>query len=321
MKAKKLICTVLAALALCCFAACGKEEQEEGVHACADNLVMVPPVDSTCLVQGHKAYYRCTVCEKIYSNREASTPLTEDAMLKDPIPHELKLTVETVGNYTCFYYCSSCGHYFSDANGKTEIPYADLQDGSVTPIKLNEVATGNILVTKSCVAESEFEDINEDFTFRCFLGWSKEGATFEEFEEGQVSLYLNLNRIETLSGGQNWYNCGIGYDAERGLCFKDFESGALEKVSSDLSVLFKEQGGIYVRLVRKGTKVSLYLEDKHGMPRFITDNDHFGISSPLVRLAANDPAPGVTAQLGWTPFVRKTAICLGIANARCVFDD
>ena len=94
----------------------------------------------------------------------------------------------------------------------------------------------------------------------------------------------------------------------------------MEKADKEFNDLFLEQGGIYVRIVRKGTTVSFYFEDAFGIPRLIRSNSNFGTASPLVRLAANDPAPGVTAELGFTPFVRETAMCLGIGNPRCVFE-
>ena len=320
MKVKKLLCGALAfLLSVSCLVACG--EKEKDTHVCAENLKLIPPADSTCLVQGHKAYYLCTVCDKIYSDNAATNPLTEGATLRPLMPHETEVCNETVGDYSDFYYCRTCGKYFTDEPGGTKIPYSELTDSSVKPVKLTDVSTGNLLITKSVDNSAAFEDIYEDFTVRFFVGWSNaESDSYEDFTDGNVAVYINLNRIETLSGGQNWYNFGVGYDAERGLCFKDFESGEMETASQEFNSLFLKKGGIYVRVVRKGGTVSFYFEDAFGVPRLIRSNGNFGTSSPLVRLAANDPAPGTTAKLGWTPFVKETAVCLGIGNPRCVFD-
>lgn len=317
MKTKKLVCGAIAlVLSLGCLAACGKE-----THNCADSLIYNEPVDSTCILQGHSAYYECSECGKIYSDRNASIWLSEDAVLKKLNNHSTEICNETVGEYSDFYYCKTCGRYFVEQSAKTEIPYSALTDNSVTPVKLTDVSTGNLFITKSVNESASFEDVYDDFTVRMFVGWrNAEGKTYEELTEGNVAIYFNLNRIETLSGGQNWYNFGIGYNGDSGLRFKNFESGAMEKADKEFNDLFLEQGGIYVRIVRKGTTVSFYFEDAFGIPRLIRSNSNFGTASPLVRLAANDPAPGVTAELGFTPFVRETAMCLGIGNPRCVFE-
>lgn len=42
----------------------------------AHTLELVPAVDSTCIVKGHDAYYKCKVCGKMFADNAAATPLT-----------------------------------------------------------------------------------------------------------------------------------------------------------------------------------------------------------------------------------------------------
>lgn len=323
---KKIIAVISAlcmSLAILTFSACTDKNGNipDADEPCVHDIVKVEPKDADCLNEGYYAHYACTKCGAIFGDRKGEKPVSEDKIRIEKLPHAIQVQNETVGNYTKFYYCTSCGHYFADSNGQTEIPYSELTDNSVTPVKIADLqSAGNLFVTRSFNSQSEFEDITGDFTLRMFAGWrSTEGKSITEFPSGQtVQVNFNLNRIETITPpvpGDIWYNFGLVYNKASGLGYKKLQSNnALAK--AEFNSLFLEKGGIYIIVVRKGTTVSFYFEDKFGMPRLIDTNNDFGGSGNLVRFAAN-VAVGAD---GWVPFVKNAAICLGIANPRCLFE-
>lgn len=322
---KRLTAAFLASIISLTFfsvAACADNEGGDTDKPCTHNVVKVEPKDADCLNEGHFAHYACTKCGEIFSDSKGEKPISKDLIRIDKLPHVTQVQNEAVGSYAKFYYCSSCGHYFADSKGNTEIPYSELIDTSVTPKKLDSLSNaGNLFVTKSYNPQSEFEDITGDFTLRMFAGWrSSDGKSISEFPSGQnIQVNFNLNRIETITPpihGDIWYNFGIAYNVSTGLAYKKLQGGNAT-VKGEFNSLFLEKGGIYIRVVRKGATVSFYFEDKFGMPRLIDSNNEFRQNGTLVRFAAN-VAVGAD---GWAPFVEDAAICLGIANPRCAFDN
>lgn len=323
-KSVAVVSAVCMSFAMLSLAACSDKEEEnpDVTQPCAHNVVVVEPKDPDCMHAGNFAHYACTECGEIFSDSKGTKPIAEEKIIIEKLPHTTQVQNESVGEYNKFYYCSTCGHYFADSSGKTEIPYSELVDSSVTPLKLNDLTSdGHILVTKSYNPQSEIEDIDGDFTIRFFAGWkSSDGKSISEFPSGQtIQVNFNLNRIETLGSsvpGDIWYNFGIAYNASTGLSYKKLQA-ANASAKAEFNSLFIENGGIYIRVVRKGTTVSFYFEDKFGMPRLIDSNSDFGGSGTLVRFSANT----AVKTDGWAPFAEHTAICIGIANPRCSFEN
>lgn len=327
MSVKKSVAVISAlcmSFAILAFTACSDKEDgnQDANLPCTHNVVLVEPKDPDCMNEGCFLHYACTECGAVFGDSKGEKPISEDKIRIDKLAHATQVQNETVGNYSKFYYCSTCGHYFADSKGNTEIPYSELVDRTVTPVKLNNLSNaGNLFVTKSFNSESAIDDISGDFTLRMFAGFRNgDGKSIAEFPSGQtVQVNFNLNRIETITPpvpGDIWYNFGIAYNVSTGLAYKRLQGGNAS-AKAEFNRLFVENGGIYIIVVRKGTSVSFYFEDKFGMPRLIDTNNEFGGSGTLVRFAANT---AVVAD-GWTPFVENAAICLGIANPRCAFDN
>ncbi len=294
------------------FTAC----KDETDAPCNHTITKIAQKDADCKNEGNFEHYKCTECGELFSDGDGLNIISVEKITITKRPHTAQFQDETVGKYKNFYYCSSCGGYFTDKTCSTEIAYSELEDSSVKPVKLPDLSDyGNILVTKSISPSSDFDDISSDFTVRMFVGWTnKDGKGISEFPEAaKVQTNYNLNRTETLNG-DGWYNFGIGYNT-KGLTYKRLQSGSVESAKTEYTTLFRKNGGIYVRIVRKGFNVSFYFEDKNGKPRFIDGNDEFKGSGTLIRLAANK-AEGAD---GWLPFVKNAAICIGVGNPRCVF--
>lgn len=309
MKKFKALISAVCALVMCggMFVGCGGDNKNNQTPVCKhENLQKVEGKDSTCLEEGNYTYYKCE-CGELFSDKNGTKPTTSEDITIDKMRHDMHYYDETVASYDGYYFCDTCGRYYEDKAGNTQIPYEELLDSSVTPVSLPNGWAD------SSGANAE----NRDFTIRCFIGWTdSQGKNISAFPEtGLVWVNVNLNRKVTITTNDGWYNFGVAYNKAQGLQYKDFEAGALTKVSHEFNALFLELGGIWVRVVRDGTKCSFYFEDKYGIPILISSNANFGADEALCRFAFGQ------AELvnGWTQSPSRAEICWGIANPRCVF--
>lgn len=318
-KSRKLLRGVavlsLAAMLLFGMAACAEDtesqKQEEVTPTCAHNLTHVNRTEPTCISDGNIGYYVCSVCNQRYFDEAATIELSEENIVVPKTAHSLEqhAAAENVAEY---WNCIACGKYFLDAQAASETTYKELYKDYYHPIKLADVTTGDIFN-----ADSEISPLYDNFTFRCFMTWSgAEGENISKFpDQGRVQVNINLNR-EGAGSRVDWYNFGIGYTKADGLTYKPMVSGACYSAPEAFSELFVKQGGIYVVVVRDGTTVSFYFEDENGERTLINSNSGFGADEAVVRLAANQ-AEGID---GWIPSTSDTAICIGVADPKCIFD-
>lgn len=289
------------------FAGCGSQKENDKPAACAHtNLQKVDGRNPTCFEEGNYTYYQCG-CGELFSDKNATKPTTEADVKIAKTRHDMHFYEEQVADYNGYYFCNTCGRYYQDNNGNTQIPYDELLDSSVEPVKLlNGWAD-------PAGANSE----TRNFTIRCFIGWTSQSGDFSDFPDtGKVWTNVNLNRKCTLQN-TGWYNFGIAYDKANGLRYKNFEAGHLTDVNPEFTTLFVKQGGIWVRIVRDGTNCSFYFEDKYGIPILISSNANFGEDEALYRFAL-----GEWEQVdGWTQSALKAEVCWGVANPRCVFNE
>lgn len=293
-----------------------------GETACEHELTAVTHKDATCSETGNISHYCCGKCNALYFDEEGNIELTEESVLIARPAHSIEHYAEIEGDGMNrprreYWYCFACGKYYADADAQTEISYSEIFAGAFDPVRLTDVTTGNIFVSSSAMPA-----IRDDFTFRCFFGFTNtdgdrltdaNAASFPN--SGKAQINFNLNRECTLNN-TGWYNFGIGYNGKEGLYYKQLQSGTNVAVDKELNDLFLERGGIYVIVVRQGTKISFYLEDKNGTPRLMDSDTTFGATDALIRLAAN-AAENVN---GWTSSVTKTAVCVGVSDPKCVFD-
>lgn len=87
---------------------------------------LVPGRESSCIVAGNTAYYKCKVCNNLFDNEEGTSPTTEAAHERDLAAHNLK-KVEAKeasciekGNIA-YYQCSVCEKLFSAEDNTEEI--------------------------------------------------------------------------------------------------------------------------------------------------------------------------------------------------------
>ena len=97
------------------------------VPATGHTVELVPATEPTCGKEGNTAYYKCTACEKYFSDEAAENEIADKAsVIVAPLPHtltahEAKAATCTEAGNIAYWTCDVCEKVFSDENGKTEI--------------------------------------------------------------------------------------------------------------------------------------------------------------------------------------------------------
>ncbi len=289
----------------------GEGSTEPTEQVCEHSLSRVNGTEPTCLAEGNISHYKCSLCGKTYFDEEARIELSAENIAIAKVNHTIE-HYTAKGSVTEYWRCIACDNYYTDQALTQTTTYEQLYKDYYNPIKLADATgSGNMFD-----ASSEISPLYRDFTFRCFIGWTSDAGDISQFpEEGEVQVNINLNRIGAGSR-VDWYNFGVGYSKKLGLFYKPVESGDRKIASEDLSKLFVKQGGIYVIVVRQGATVSAYFEDADGNRHLFTSGSKFGAEEAVERLAANNAASAA----GWVTSVTKTAICIGVADTKCIFD-
>lgn len=291
-------------------------ETESGrgqMQVCEHQLSRVNRTEPTCVTEGNISHYRCSLCDKIYFDEKAKIELSAENITIAKVKHTIE-HYSADGTVAEHWRCIACEHYFTDEALTQETTYKQLYKDYYNPIKLPDITGSGDIFN----AASDLSPLYDDFTLRCFIGWTSEAGDLSKFPEtGEVQVNINLNRIGVGTRPNiDWYNFGVGYSQKMGLFYKIVQSGDRMKASAELSELFIKQGGIYVVVVRQGATVSAFFEDADGNRHMFTSGSEFGAAEAVERLAANN----ASTLNGWTTFVTETAICIGVADIKCIFD-
>lgn len=117
----------------------GKEVSDEAVilpvSNAKHNLTFVPGIAATCRRTGTKEYYKCSICDKMFSDETCAEQITD---LELPLaPHNVKQIA--AGEATCYsqahiahYVCETCGALLktNDANSDDRYSYEEVYTGS-----------------------------------------------------------------------------------------------------------------------------------------------------------------------------------------------
>ena len=186
---KALVCAVSVLTCAGLFTGCGggNGDEKDETPACAHtNLTKVDGKDATCYEEGNYVYYECE-CGELFSDKNAQRPTTSDDVKIEKLRHDMHRYEELVGSYNGYYFCNSCGRYYEDFTGNSEIPYSNFADSSVAPVAL----------PNGWADPAGANTENRDFTIRCFIGWTNEaGKTFTDFpDSGTVWVNGNLTKV------------------------------------------------------------------------------------------------------------------------------
>ena len=208
---------------------------------------LVPAVEATCIDKGHRAYYACSGCSKLFADENATEELTEaDVTPKtDPTNHvggtevlNAKDATYTEEGYTGDTCCKSC--------------HAVISYGHVIP-KLTPVPTPIIPVTPSEPAQLPFNpnagsntnkfpftDVPSDSWYYSSVkaAWENDlidGVTANEFKPNAtltvaqtIKLAAALHQLDRTgevslkNGGANWYDSYVSYAVTNGIIEKDY---------------------------------------------------------------------------------------------------
>lgn len=105
------------------FVGCGEVEPEPHTHS----LALVSKKEATCTEAGYEAYYKCSGCDKLFSDKEGKNEISAPEAIA--AAHKIEAVAKqdatcTVEGYEAYYKCSVCNTLFSDAEGKHTITAA-----------------------------------------------------------------------------------------------------------------------------------------------------------------------------------------------------
>ena len=200
MKGKKklavLFTAALLALSLGVFAACANEEH---------SLSYVGEVAATCTDAGHRAYYLCSHCGKLFADENAETELSDEdvtiaALGHDMTHHEaVEATCTEAGNIE-YWSCSRCNLNFSDEAGTKEVASVTLPAGHdiewVNAVEPTVSAEGMLAHYECSRCDKCFEDADGETEI------SREDLVLAQLIEQQVSVTVVVydtagNKVES----------------------------------------------------------------------------------------------------------------------------
>ena len=208
---------------------------------------LVPAVEATCVDMGHRAYYTCSGCSKLFANENATEELTEaDVTPKtDPTNHvggteirDAKDATYTEEGYTGDTYCLGCGNKIAEGHAIPKLTPAPAPVLPVIPSKpaqlpFNPNAGSN-------VSKFPFADVPSDSWYYSSVkaAWENnliDGVTANEFKPNAtltlaqtIKLAAALHQLDRTgevsltSGGANWYDSYVNYAVTNGIIEKDY---------------------------------------------------------------------------------------------------
>ena len=112
---------------------CGEViKAQEVIKAAGHDMTAVAAKEPACIENGNIAYYVCDVCQLIYADEEGEKELSLAEVIIPATGHgELTYHAGTAASCvtngkTAYYECPDCGLIFADAEGETELSYAEL---------------------------------------------------------------------------------------------------------------------------------------------------------------------------------------------------
>ncbi len=208
---------------------------------------LVPAVEATCVDMGHRAYYTCSGCSKLFADENATEELTEaDVTPKtDPTNHvggteirDAKDATYTEEGYTGDTYCLGCGNKIAEGHAIPKLTPAPTPVLPVIPSKpaqlpFNPNAGSN-------VSKFPFADVPSDSWYYSSVkaAWENgliDGVTANEFKPNAtltvaqtIKLAAALHQLDRTgevsltSGGANWYDSYVNYAVTNGIIEKDY---------------------------------------------------------------------------------------------------
>ena len=102
------------------------EENSWIIPATGHNMTATAAKAATCTEPGNSAYWKCTVCNKHFSDAEGNAEIEENSWIIPATGHNMTATAAKAATCTepgnsAYWKCTVCNKYFSDAEGNAEI--------------------------------------------------------------------------------------------------------------------------------------------------------------------------------------------------------
>ena len=208
---------------------------------------LVPAVEATCVDEGHRAYYTCSGCSKLFADENATKELTEaDVTPKtDPTNHvggtevlNAKDATYTEEGYTGDTYCLGCGNKIAGGHAIPKLTPAPAPVLPVIPSKPAQLPFNPN--AGSSVSKFPFTDVPSDSWYYSSVkaAWENgliDGVTANEFKPNAtltvaqtIKLAAALHQLDRTgevslkNGGTNWYDSYVNYAVTNGIIEKDY---------------------------------------------------------------------------------------------------
>ena len=208
---------------------------------------LVPAVEATCVDEGHRAYYTCSGCSKLFADENATKELTEaDVTPKtDPTNHvggtevlNAKDATYTEEGYTGDTYCLGCGNKIAGGHAIPKLTPAPAPVLPVIPSKPAQLPFNPN--AGSSVSKFPFTDVPSDSWYYSSVkaAWENDlidGVTVNEFKPNAtltvaqtIKLAAALHQLDRTgevsltNGGSNWYENYVNYAVTNGIIEKEY---------------------------------------------------------------------------------------------------
>ena len=193
---------------------CGKT-QERDVDALGHDMLAIEEQSSTCIEQGHNAYFQCQRCELYYRDETGLMPTTPEAELRPLTTHSLTKVEAREASCTEFgcidhLECLNCGGFFlSKADGsRTQVDRSEVVTAEALGHNLSKVAA----VPATCTEQGTIEYY---VCSRCKHGYADETAEKSLTDSDVMVAALGHDLVKhdatestyTTYGNREYYTC------------------------------------------------------------------------------------------------------------------
>lgn len=161
------------------------QTKEVEIAALGHKMTAHDAVDATCTAAGSSAYWSCETCGKFFSDANGENEIEGNSWVIAALGHNMTAhaavpaTGDTAGN-SAYWSCETCGKYFSDANGETEIEenswVISALGWDVTFVYGNGTDNTVVHVAHNQTVEEPTEPTREGFSFGGWFADSSETA-------------------------------------------------------------------------------------------------------------------------------------------------
>lgn len=181
--------------------ACG-DKKTTTMSAAGHYMTYSAAKEATCTEEGSTGYYYCSNCGKYFSDESGTNEIAQSDAVIETLSHTLTYTAAKAA--TCkekgniaYYSCSTCGKYFADEEGTTELSSTEIAtEKTAHSLKKSEYKAA------TCTEEGSYEYY---YCTVCNNHYSDEGQTPVSKSWGKIekTAHNYVNGVCTVCGDKN----------------------------------------------------------------------------------------------------------------------